>query len=125
MGNREYNTPGPGTLGGGNTEHALTGFSSNEHWAEPSADSHNPMIMGPKDGFHDPVQAGPDRKTLWQDQNEPDAPDATTTWDVAYKEPGGIASSPITRPLSSYFGSGRSVGDSGTERGNSPWFKRS
>lgn len=58
--------------------HNLPGFSSNAHWAEVQeggAWSHLPQQRGPKDGFHDPIEANPVRQELWNDQNETGAPD--------------------------------------------------
>jgi hypothetical protein len=63
----EFSGRGPGTLGGGNTESNLTGFSSNAHWAEVQEGgmwSHNPAHPGPKDGFHDPIVAEPARQQI-------------------------------------------------------------
>lgn len=50
-----------------NPAHNLPGFSSNSHWAEVQeggAWSHNPVHLGPKDGFHDPAVPPPARQQL-------------------------------------------------------------
>jgi hypothetical protein len=78
----EFSGRGPGTLGGGNTESNLTGFSSNAHWAEDADDngaywSHHPVHLGPKDGFHDPIEADPVRQGLWDPQNQTGRSDDT------------------------------------------------
>ena len=59
MADREYSST--------DASHNLPGFSSNSHWAEVQeggAWSHNPTHPGPKEGFHDPVAAGPARQQL-------------------------------------------------------------
>ena len=53
--------------------HGLSGFSSNSHWAEAQeggAWSHNPVHLGPKDGFHDPASVPPVRQQLPVDVRE-------------------------------------------------------
>lgn len=69
MADREFDNP---------RAHNLPGFSSNAHWAEVQeggAWSHTPSSEGPKDGFHDPVEADPVRQELWNDANQTGAPD--------------------------------------------------
>lgn len=59
MADREYSST--------DAAHGLPGFSSNSHWAadqEGGAWSHNPVHLGPKDGFHDPAGAEPARQQL-------------------------------------------------------------
>jgi len=66
MADKEWTTPGTGTLSG-STEDNLPGFSSNAGWAGVQEDglwSHNPDHLGPKEGFHDPVDAAPARQSL-------------------------------------------------------------
>lgn len=70
MADKEFSGRGPGTLGGGNTEHNLTGFSTSDAWdkvQETGAWSHYPVTMGPKEGLRDPIIAGPPREELPQD----------------------------------------------------------
>jgi hypothetical protein len=76
--NSEYAGRGPGTLGGGNTEHNLPGFSSNAKWdqlQEGGLWSHLPVQPGPKAGFHDPIEANPVRSQLWEGSNQSGADD--------------------------------------------------
>ena len=119
--NREYSST--------DAKHGLPGFSSNSHWEEDAQDegafwSHHPVHLPPSSGkgFVDPIEAGPQCKQLWTDQNQPAAPDDNKSWNVDYREKGGI---PVNDGLISqgsvFFGDGRD-GD-GAARGNSPMFK--
>lgn len=59
--------------------HNLTGFSTSDAWdkvQETGAWSHYPVSNAPKMG-NNPVEAGPQRESLWNNQNERAASDDT------------------------------------------------